>query len=175
MVKIHDKILHPQRCALAHCGGLRRLKMRIGKGGLRLVFLGKIRKRGNGAQQQAANAQKRITLQYNVGVVADKAARRAEMNDGLRLWAGKPENIDMRHDIVPDLPLARGSGGIVDIVKMRAHLVELLVRYVESKLLLALGKGKPQPAPRGKFAVIGEYLLHLPPRVALAERVFIYF
>ena len=174
MVEIHDKILHPQRRALAHGGGLRRLKMRIGEGGLRLVLLGKIRKRGNGAEKQAANAQERVTLQNDVGIIPYKAARRDEVDDGLCLRAGKPEGVDMRHDVVPDLTLARGGGGIVDVVKMRAHLVKLLVRYVETELLLALGEGEPESSPRGKLAVIGEYLLHLPPRVALAERIFIY-
>ncbi len=57
---------------------------------------------------------------------------------------------------------------------MCAHFVKLLVRYVESKLLLAFCEGKPEPAPCGKLAVIGEYLLHLAPCIAFAERIFVY-
>ncbi len=116
MVKIHDKILHPQRGALAHGGGLRRLKMGIGKGWLRLVLLGKVSERGNGAQKQAADAQKRVALQNNVGIIPDKAARSAEVDDRLRLRAGKPKGVDMRHDIMPDLPLACGGGLIIYII-----------------------------------------------------------
>ena len=38
----------------------------------------------------------------------------------------------MRHNIVPYLGLMRGSGGIANVVYMRAHLVELFIADAEA-------------------------------------------
>ena len=53
----------------------------------------------------------------------------------------------MRHDVVAQLVLQFCGKLIVDIVQMCAHLVKLLVRDIQTELLLTLGEGKPEPAP----------------------------
>ena len=53
----------------------------------------------------------------------------------------------MRHNIVAHLVLVTRGRGIVDIVNMCLHLLYLRIRYIETELFFALGKGDPQPAP----------------------------
>ena len=174
MLKVNDEILHPHARALADRGRLRGLKMRIGKRGLRLIFFGKVRQRRNGAEQQPPHAQKRVTLEDNVRIIADEAARRAEMDDRPRLGAGLGKGVDMRHNVMAQLPLMPRGSLIIYIIQVRAHLVKLFVGNIEAKLLLALREGKPQPAPCGKLSVVGEYLLHFPPGIAPTQGIFIY-
>ena len=96
------------------------------------------------------------------------------MDDRPRLGAGLGKGVDMRHNVMAQLPLMPRGGLIIYIIQVCAHLVKLFVGNIEAKLLLALREGKPQPAPCGKLSVVGEYLLHFPPGIAPTQGIFIY-
>ena len=96
------------------------------------------------------------------------------MNDRLSLGTGDPIGIDMSHDIVPYLSLAAVGDLVINIIDMSLKLLCLCIGYIESELLLALGKGDPKTPPSREFLIVREYFLHLPARIAAAERIFVY-
>ena len=95
------------------------------------------------------------------------------MDDGFCLGAGKTVSVDMSHDIVAYLSLPLAGGLIIYIIQVSAHLVKLFLTDVQAQLFFALCKYDPKFAPCGKFSVIGEYLLHLPAGIALAQGIVI--
>ena len=173
LLKIEHQILHPQRRALAERRRLGGLKMRISQRRQRLVLLRKIRKRGDRAQKPRAYLRESLPLKNDVRVVADIAARRAEMDYRHRLRAGRAEGMDMRHNVVAQLALLLRRKLIVDVGQVCAHLVKLFVGDVQPQLLLALREREPQSAPGRKLIVGREYLLHFFTRVAAAKGAFI--
>ena len=173
LLQIHHQILHPKRCALAERGRLGGLEMGVGKSGQCAVFLCKCRKRFNGMQQKKADAQKRLPLQNDIGVIADIAAGCAQMNDRLRQGAGIAVGVNVRHHIMADGCFIGGCLCIVDIIDMRTHLFDLRIGDRQSELLLAFRQGDPQAPPGGKLAVVGENLLHLPACVSSTQGVFV--
>ena len=149
--------------------------MRIGKRRQGLVLLCKLAQRRDGVHKELADDEQPAAHTDDVRIVADVAARRAEVDDGLGLGAALAEGQHMRHNVVPYLVLMRGSGGIVNVVYMCAHLVELFIADIEPQLLLALGEREPQPAPCGKLVVVRKLALHLLVGIAAAEGVFVKF
>ena len=173
LFQVQHQVLEPEGGPLAHSGGLGRLEMGIGQGGQSLILLGKIRGGGNGVQKQLADAQQRVPLEDNIGIITHIAAGGPQVDDGPGLGAGQTVGIDMSHNVVAHLSLPPAGGLIVYIIQVSAHLVKLFIGDVQSQLLLALGKDDPQLAPGGKLPVVGEDFLHFLAGIALAERVLI--
>ena len=140
-----------------------------------LVALGKIRQCGNGVKQLRANVQKRVPLENQIGIVSDIAAGCAEVDNRLCGRADLTVSVDVRHHIMPHLPLARVRNGKVNVVDVCTHFRDLLVGNVQSHLLLAFGKRDPELSPSGEFPRVGEDLLHLAACVTSAQRVFVLF
>ena len=147
--------------------------MGVGQGGQVFVFFRKVRYGGNGVQKQSSDAPQGISLKNQIGIVTHIAAGGSQMDDGLCLGAGKAKGIDMGHDVVAHLCLPLAGGLIVYIIDVGAHLVYLFLAYIQSQLLLALCQYDPEFAPGGKLPVVGEYLLHLPAGIALAQGIVI--
>ena len=97
------------------------------------------------------------------------------MDDGLGLGAGLAEGEHMGHHVVPDLVLMRRGGGIVDVVNVLAHLLNLLVADGDAQLLLRLRQRDPQLAPGGKLVVVGKQTLHFVVGVSAAQGVLVKF
>ena len=81
----------------------------------------------------------------------------------------------MRHNIMANLVLVCGCGGVINIVYVRPHFGDLLLRYRNTKLAFAFRKGNPKLPPGGEFAVVGKNALHLLAGIAGAKRVYIKF
>ena len=147
--------------------------MGIGQGRQVLILLGKIRRGGDGVEQQLADTQQRIPLKDNIRIITHIAAGGPQVNDGSGLGADLTIGIDMSHDVVAHLSLPLAGGLIIYIIQVGTHLVKLFIGDVQPQLLLALGKDHPELAPGGKLPVVGEDLLHFFAGIALAERVLI--
>ena len=75
----------------------------------------------------------------------------------------------MCHHIVAHFLLARFRHGIVDVVLVRIHLGDLLVRNIESQRLLSVCQRDPEPPPGTELEVFGENMLHLRACIARGE------
>ena len=117
-------------------------------------------------QQHLARQQQRFAHKDDIRVVAHITARRAEVDDRHRLRTAFTVGVHMRHDVMADNVLMRGSGLVVDIRNMRLHLVDLFVGDGEPEFLFAFRKGDPELAPGREFAVIRKNGLHFLSRVA---------
>src|SRR5262249_37784405 len=91
----------------------------------------------------------RLANQYQVGVVGDVAARRAQVNDPAGGRAAVAVCVDVRHHVVPQLALVLRRPGEIDVVDGRAQLGDLFDRDVEPQLALGLGQRDPQLPPGG--------------------------
>ena len=172
---VKQQVVYPQAGALADGRRLGGLKMRIGKRRQGLVLFCKLTERRDGVHKELADDEQPAAHTDDVRIVADVAARRAEVDDGLCLGAALAEGQHMRHNVVPYLVLMCGRGGIVDVVYMRAHLVELFIADAKPQLLLTLCEREPQPAPGGELVVVRKLALHLLIGIAAAEGVFVKF
>ena len=163
------QLVHPERCALADGRELRGLEVGIGKARQRLVLFGERREVAQHLRRLAQHELRRFTQDNDVRVVADVAARRAEVDDRLGLGALPAEGVDVCHHVVAHLALARFGCGVVDVVLVRFHLGDLLVRDVEPQRLLGARQRDPEPSPRAELEVFGEDMLHLGACVARGE------
>ena len=159
-MKVGDEIAQPKRSALADGGGLGGLIVREGERGQILVLLREVRRRAYRLEQQRAHLEQPFLHLDDIGVVPDIAGGRTEVDDGLGLGTALAVGQHMRHDIVPDLPLAGGGEFVVDVVDMRPELLDLLLGNVDAELPLRLRERHPQPAPCGELEVRGEDMLH---------------
>ena len=121
--------------------------MRIRKRRNALILPCEITQRGDRVDELAPNKDECFAHTDDIRVIAYIAACRAEVDYGLCIRAALAEGEHMRHNIVAHLVLVTRGGGIVDIVNMCFHLLYLRIRYIETELFFALGKGDPQPAP----------------------------
>ena len=172
-VEIHYKILEPQARPLSRRGGLRRLEMRVRERRHVPVPAGEIRQRGDGVHEERTDAPKPFPELDDIGVVPDVAARRAEVDDGLCPGAGVAVGADVRHHVVAQPAFVFGGLFVVDVINMRAHFGNLVVRDGKPQLLFALREGDPELPPGGEFEVGREDALHFPRGISGAQGVFV--
>ena len=89
-----------KRGTLSHGSGLRRLKMREGKRGLRLILVRKVRQFTHHIHQLLFYQLKRLRHHNNIRVVPHIAGGRTQMDNALRLWALHAVRIYMAHHIM---------------------------------------------------------------------------
>ena len=173
LLQVKQKILQPERRALADGCWLRGLEVRPGERRRVGLARGKFGKRVNDRKQLAADELERCAHLQKVGVVIHIAARCAEMDDARGLRAGIAERTDVRHHVVAQAVLIFGGTVKIDIVEMRAHFLQLLIRNGQPQLLLTLGEREPETAERGKLPLRGEEVLHLLGGIARAQGIFV--
>ena len=105
----------------------------------------------DGLDQLPLNELESITDLDNVSVVSNVAGGGTKMDDGHSRRGGLSIGMDVPHNIVTELLLLLGGILEVDIVQLGAHLLELLVAYLNAKLLLGSSQSSPKLAPRGKL------------------------
>ena len=137
-----------------------------GEAGHVLIFNGKFREDIEQINKLLADEQHRLAHDNNIGVVADIAGGRAEVDYRLCVRALHSVGVNMGHDIVTDFFFAGGGDIIVYVVLVCLEFGYLLVRYVESE-------SYPEPAPCSEFEVRREDIFHSVARVAGVERGFI--
>ena len=173
LLQVEQQVLHPQARPLAHRDRLGRLVMRIAERGQRAVAPGERPERAQHRDDLAADEAQRVPVQDEVGVVGDKAARRAQVDDARRARAAEPVGVHVRHHVVAHLALARLHDGIVDLLDVRGKLVHLRLRHRQAQRMLGARQLRPEPPPRLKAAVGREEALHPFAGIARAQGAFV--
>ena len=162
LLQVHHQLVGPQGGTLAHGGGLGRLAVGVGHAGHVLVLLGKTGQLGQYADELFADELQTLTHHDDVGVVADIAAGRAQMDDALGFRALHPVSVHMRHHVVAHLLFLFARHIVVDVVHMGFQLLHHFGGDVGQALLhLCAGQRHPQAAPGAELVVIREDVLHL--------------
>ena len=173
LLKIAEKILHPESRALADSHGLRRLIVRVAEGRHGGVFA---RERGEicqHAEQLAAQIAQAVAVENEIGVVGDVAARRAEVDNAGGGRRGLAIGVDVRHHIVAHLALALLGHSVVNVGDVRFQLRDLPGGDGQSQLVLRAGERGPQTTPRLKAHIGGEQVQHIRRRVARRQGRFV--
>ncbi len=109
----------------------------------------------------------------DVGVVANVAACRAEMNNWLGIRTNFAVGKNVRHNVVADLPFPCLGKIVIDVVDMRLHFVNLRVRDRDTKLLFRLGKRNPEPAPGAELKIRREDVFHPLACISFTKRRYV--
>ena len=170
LFQIKEQILRPKAGAFAGGRRLCRLEMRVGECRHIAIFFGEVGHGGDGIDQKGLDLQKRLAHDDDVRIVADVAARRAQMNDRARAGAGVAVGVNVAHDVVAQLRFIARRAFVVDIVHMRAKFVDLFLRHGKTEFMFRLGQSDPEPPPGGELHVVGENMTHFFARIARAQR-----
>ena len=172
-LEIEDEILKPKGGAFAHRGRLRRLQVGHPETGLRRPALGEVGERGDDREQPGLHQRHGVAGDALLGVVADEAARGAEVENGLRRRGVLGVDMEVGHDVVPGLALDLGHPDDIGLghLDVGAHLFQRLRRNVETELRFGLGEREPHPPPRRVAVAGGEKLEHLGRGIAPRQRV----
>lgn len=173
LLQIEQKVLEPERCALAHGRGLRGLKVRPGERRRVGLARGKFGKRVDHRKQFAADELQRCAHLQKVGVIVHIAARRAEMDDACGLRAGVAERADVRHHVVAQPVLILG-GTVKNRYRRGARAISssCFVRDGQPQLLLALGEREPRDGGTSKTSTAGRRDAASAPRRSASQRGF---
>jgi hypothetical protein len=172
-LEIQQQVLDPQCRPLADRGGLRGLEVRVSKRREVPVLLRECGKRADAGQQPLTHQQQRIAVLQQLAVVRDVCAGGAQVDDAVRLGRDIAVVMNMGHHVVTETLLVRGRRIQVDVLDVRAHLVQCARGNVQSELLLGFSECDPQPAPCHELGPLGEDPAHFARCVALHERVAI--
>ena len=159
--KVHQKLLHPQRGALAHGGRLCRLEVGEGERGQVFIFFRKMGKNADDIDELLPNNLHGFRHDDDVGVVADIAACCAEVDDAGSLRALLAVGIHMAHHVVAHKALALFGDFIVDVLGVCLQLIDLFLRDRQTELHFALCKCDPKAAPGLELHVRRKQVLHL--------------
>ena len=171
LLQIHHKLIDPQTGPLPHRRRLCRLIVREGKRRLILLLPREFCECCDHIDQLAPDQTERLPHQNDIRVVADIAARGAEMNDSLCLRALHAVRVDMAHHVMAHFLLAGSRHIVVDVVLMRLHLLDHFVCDPgDAELLLRLRERDPEPSPGAELVILRENKLHLPACIPLRER-----
>ena len=122
---------------------------------------------------RAAHQFERFAHQDQVGVVGDVAARGAQVDDRAGVGANVAVGVDVGHHVVPQFSLVLGRLGEIDIVDMRAQLVDLLFGDRQAQFRFGLGQRYPQAAPGAEFSLSSPQRGHFARSVAADERIVV--
>ena len=127
ILQIHQKFLHPERCAFSDCRRLGRLEVCKRKCRKVLVLVRKLCQLVNDIDQLFVHELERLVHHDDVCVVPDIARSRPKMDDARCLWTLLPISIHMAHDIMAHKLLALPCHLIIDILGMCLQFVNLLL------------------------------------------------
>ena len=148
--------------------------MRISETGLALVLVGKLREVVDDVHELLLYKLERVAHDDDVGVVANVAGGRTQVDYSRRLGALLSVCVYMGHYVVAYQLLALLSDLIVDVGDVGFQFVyHFLCDLVYAEVHLCPCESDPQTAPCGKLLVCGEDVLHLLACIACAERAFI--
>jgi hypothetical protein len=117
--EVKRQVIYPQTSALADGRWLGRLQVSERQARQRSVPRRKSRQGIHHRRQPTADQRQPFAHQEQVGVVGDVTTCGAEMDDRSRLGTHIAVSVNVRHHIVPQLPLVAGRGVEVDIVNLR--------------------------------------------------------
>ena len=135
--------------------------MRVADGGERLVLFGKVAQCAYGINKPLAQVHEPVTVEDQVCVIGDIAARCAEVDDARSIGRRLAVGVDVRHDIMAHFTLPCGNDIIINIIDMSLKLCHLLLGHRQPQLMLASGKLRPQSAPCAVAHVGRKQMLHV--------------
>ena len=147
VTEIEHQVLHPERRALADGRQLRGLQVRVAERRFCLPVRRERRQRPQHADESGANELEAASHLDEVAIVGDVAARRAEMDDPAGRGRHIAERVHVCHHVVPEPALVFRHRGEVDVVQMRAHLVERGLGDVDAERTLGFREREPEPSP----------------------------
>ena len=147
VLEVHQKILNPERGALADSGGLRGLIMRKRQSRQVFVLHREMRQNADDADKFVAQQAQSFRHDDNVGVVPYIAGGCPQMDDRARLRALLAIGIHMGHHVVAHDLLALPGNIVIDVVGKTAHFIDLLLRNGQAQLHFRLRQGDPKAAP----------------------------
>ena len=168
--EVEQKILHPQRAALANGGKLCRLQVCVAERRLVPPFMREHRHSAQRCGQLGAQNFQSAAHQNQIGVVSHEGRCGAEMYEWLGRWSRVAERVHVCHHIVTEPPLVVGDRREVDRVQRSTHLTDCRVGNVDAEPLLTFGQRQPEPAPQTVAVLRAPQLEHGRRRISLSER-----
>ena len=92
------------------------------------------------------------------------------MDDALRRGGDIAEGVHVRHHVVPEALLVPGNDGEIDVVEVRAHLLNRRRGDVDAERPLVLREREPEPAPEPVPGLRAPQFEHRLGGVAFGER-----
>src|SRR5687767_6349099 len=92
------------------------------------------------------------------------------MDERLRGRRGIAESMYVCHNVVTESLLVIGNRVEVDLVEVRAHLPNRVIRNLNAQLALRFGEGQPETAPQAVARCRGPQLEHRSGGVSLGQR-----
>ena len=136
-----------------------------------LVLLGERCEPVNEVDELPPEDQERVAIDYQVRIIGDVAACRAEVDDLRRIGALLCVGVDVRHDIVTELLLELARVLEIDVVLVRAQFSNLLFGDgFKAEFMFRLRERDPDSAPGAELFQLREILQHLPAGEPLGER-----
>ena len=173
ILQIQAKLIQPQRCPFSNRCRLCRLE--VGKCQRRLIFIFicKFRQLCHHIDQFFANQLKSLCHNNNICVVSYIAGGSSQVNNSLCLGALLTVSIYMRHYIMTNKALTLLCHIVVDIICMSLQLVNLLLAYRQSQLMLGLCESNPESSPGSEFFIRRKNVLHFPTGITLRQGALI--
>jgi len=91
--------------------------------------------------EPAAHQAQRFGHDDQVGIVSDITGRGAEVDDAGCLWTLTGINMDVRHDVVADLPLFPGGRLQVDVIEVIAQFCDLFGGDGQAQIAFCFSQG----------------------------------
>ena len=154
------EILRPCGGATTDGDGLRGLVVRGAERWQILPLLCKVTERQQDASRFCRDKFNRLTQQDQFGIAVDELTGGTEVDDALGLRDLVTPGVDVRHDIVSQLPLIVASRLKIKIIQMRPHGFKLSLADVQTEFMLRFGQSQPQPSPCAEFPLVRPDLLH---------------
>ena len=155
LIKVEKQILYPEAGTLADGNELCRLKMRVAKGRKGTVLHSKGGERFYHGDKLAPYIAQSVTVDDEISIVGDIAARCAEVYYACGIGAAFAIDMDMRHDVVAQQLFLCGDGVVVDIVEhMRFKLRHLFGGDRKPQHMLCTRQCDPELTP-GMIARVG--------------------
>ena len=135
-----------------------------------LIFICKFCNACNGINKLFLNQQKRLAHCDNICVIANIAARCAEMDNRLCVRAKVAVSVNMAHNIVAELLFIFLRRLVINIICVSFKLFYLFLGYIKTELVLCLCKSNPKLSPCFKFKIGRIDILHFLACIASIER-----
>ena len=154
ILEVEHELVQPQGCTLTDRRRLCRLEVGVRKRRHILILHRELTELVDDIDELLMYELETLPHDDDIGVVADIAGGRTEVNDALRVRALYAVCVHMAHDIVTHFLLTCLRNLVVDLILMCLQLIDLLLRDVEAQLMLRLCQCDPELSPGPELVVL---------------------
>ena len=154
ILEVEDELVQPQRRTLSDGRRLCRLEVGVRERRHILILHRELTELVDDIDELLMYELETLPHDDDIGVVADIAGGRTEVDDALRVRALYAVRIHMAHNIVTNLLLTCLCHLIIDLILMCLQLIDLLLRDVEAQLMLRLCQCDPELSPGTELVVL---------------------